>query len=129
MFIKALLIFLGGGIGAVLRYLVNILSTNIVNSYFLVEFPLGTLISNLLGSFAIGFIAGLFSPEIMDSEFLQLFLVVGILGGFTTFSSFSIEILNLLQSGNILLALGYISVSVFVAVVLTFTGFKLATII
>ncbi len=92
----ALLVFLGGGIGALLRYGLALAAPG----------PLTTLAINAVGSFAIGLL--LAAP----SGPLRLFLVVGLLGGFTTFSAFSLEALQLWQRGQSALALAYVLGSV-----------------
>lgn len=93
MFLDVLLIALGGGLGAVLRYLVTLL----VYGKHTPAFPYGTLVVNLLGCLGIGLLAGYFHkhPEPM---YLKFFAITGILGGFTTFSTFSLETFNLLAA-------------------------------
>ena len=86
------LIFLAGGLGSLLRYLIGI----VLPSYF---FPWTTLVINVLGSFVIGVFCGLGS-RMQWSENLQLALIVGLCGGFTTFSTFSKEALSLATTGR-----------------------------
>ena len=83
---------IGGAFGSVLRYLTFRLVP-------MTGFPLGTLIVNATGSFLIGFVFVYLQSRMIDDS-LRLFLVIGILGGFTTFSAFSLETLNLLQNGS-----------------------------
>jgi fluoride exporter len=97
--IKLGLILLGGGIGAVLRYLLSTLMYQFAGP----AFPVGTLAVNLLGSFAIGFLSGVAERAIMPPD-LRNFLQIGILGGFTTFSSFGLETIQLLRDGEMGLA-------------------------
>ncbi len=108
MEIRMLYVFAGGGLGAVCRYL----TTNGIGTKLGQAFPFGTLFVNTMGSFLIAIVLGLLLPMIesvdISSEPIRLLLVVGFLGGFTTFSSFSMETLNLLQNGNILLAVANI---------------------
>ncbi len=88
---------------------------------------MGTLAVNLIGSAVIGFLAGWFlSAPAPVSQNLRLFLIVGILGGFTTFSSFSLENLNLIREGHIRTALVYILTSNVLGIGLAFGGFLLA---
>jgi CrcB protein len=104
--IKVLFVGLGGFVGSVLRYLCGLLlfkySTN---------FPLHTLIINFVGSFAIGFIMD-FSTKISPiNANILLLLTVGVCGGFTTFSTFSLETIHLFEKGKIVLGIGYIFAS------------------
>ena len=89
---------LGGALGAIARYLLGGLAQRLLGS----EFPWGTMAANISGCFLIGLIAGLL-PE-GESTSSRLFLVVGILGGFTTFSAFGFETLNLLKDDSLGLA-------------------------
>ena len=88
----ALLVFVGGGLGALLRYLAGLLTTG----------PLTTLAINVLGSFAIGLLVA------VPAGPMRLFLAVGLLGGFTTFSAFSLDALQLWQRGQPGLAVAYV---------------------
>ncbi|MBO4401601.1 MAG: fluoride efflux transporter CrcB [Selenomonadaceae bacterium] len=103
---KFLLVFAGGGLGAMARYFVT---TTLAGK--LGNFPLGTLTANLLGSFLMGLVVGLIAGR-ASMEPLRLLLAVGFLGGFTTFSSFSAETLALLQGGQIFSAAANVLVSV-----------------
>ena len=98
-----LLVGLGGAIGAVLRYLINLIP--IKTSY-----PVLTLVTNLLGAILIGFVAGLLSDgKITKNQ--ALFLKTGLCGGFTTFSTFSLESVQLLENGKIFDACSYMGLS------------------
>ena len=115
-----LLVALGGGIGSVLRYGASL----VINTKY---FPWSTLVVNIIGSFLIGLILAL---SIKEESFLyhwKLFLATGVCGGFTTFSAFSLENMELLQSGKYLLAITYIIVSVVLGIASAFLGFKLLT--
>lgn len=101
---KILLVFLGGGLGAVSRFLVT---TALAGK--LGNFPLGTLTANLFGSLLMGLVLGILAGR-FDS--IRLFVAVGFLGGFTTFSSFSAETLTLIQNGQIFAAAANVIVSV-----------------
>ncbi len=91
---KLIMLLSGGAIGTVLRYLVSGYSHRI----FETTFPLGTLVVNLVGSFLIGLTWGLTESQNFSPN-LKAFIFIGIFGGFTTFSSFSLETLELIRSG------------------------------
>lgn len=120
-----ILVFMGGGLGATLRYLINNFATDQISINSEHNFPFGTFIANILGSLIIGFVVGLFENEIFTNEQLRLFIIVGLLGGFTTFSSFSLEIVNMAQSGSYMLAVGYILSSILIAIIFTLLGMKI----
>ena len=104
-----LFVALGGALGAVARYGVGALTLNIgLGSVF----PWATLGINIAGSFAIGLIWSLFADAIWFQTWGRALIVVGLLGGFTTFSAFSLETLTLLQN-NKWLAIGYVFSSIF----------------
>ena len=94
--LNALIVAAGGALGALCRYITVFLTQIFMGS----QFPFGTLIVNSFGSLCIGFIMTLFVDRMMGTEVLRLFLVVGFLGGFTTFSSFTWETLSLYQNGQ-----------------------------
>ncbi len=102
-----LFIALGGASGAVLRYLVSIW----VSSVWEGRLPLGTLMINLLGSFAIGIVFVLIEKQHIHADWKGV-LMVGLLGAFTTFSTFSLETVSLIEAGDYLHAVGYMFVSV-----------------
>jgi CrcB protein len=115
---------LGSIVGAVARFLVSVLSV----SQFGDGFPWGTLFVNVTGSFAIGFYAALTGPDgrLLVSARQRLFVMVGICGGYTTFSSFSLETLRLAQSGNIRTAFVYLLVSAITWIASVWIGYALA---
>jgi fluoride exporter len=115
---QILLVGIGGFIGSIARYLVARLNT--YNHYL--SIPIGTLTVNIIGSFIIGFIAGIPLKNEMIAADLKLFLMVGICGGFTTFSSFSNENLNLMQNGQLLSSFAYIALSVILGLGAVFAG-------
>lgn len=88
-------------------------------------FPWGTITVNILGSFAIGFLTELVARKFNASMEMRLLLVVGILGGFTTFSSFSLDTVALLEKGHTVPAIIYVLASVSVSLLATFAGFAL----
>jgi CrcB protein len=112
---KILLIALGGALGSVLRYLTSLF----VSHYFSGKFPLATFIINFLGCFLIGVFL---NYSIRVDEKLKYLLVIGFCGGFTTFSTFAIENLQLLQSGNYFLALLYMMLSVVLGIIAVWLG-------
>lgn len=107
----------GGALGSIGRYWM----AGAVDSRFNGDFPWGTLSVNILGSFAIGILAGM---ELLSSQ-ARLFLMVGICGGFTTFSAFSLQTLNLLRDGLILRAGGNVLLSVVLCLIATWLGLLL----
>lgn len=127
MFSDLFLIFLGGGIGSVFRYLITILGEKSMYYFFDKPHPLGTFVVNIVGSFAIGLLYGYFQEKISVSESLKLFLLVGFLGGFTTFSSFSLDTFKLVQSGETMIAIFYIVASIVLALGFTYFGIKLTS--
>ena len=114
------LIFLGGGIGAALRHGVNVLSAQ----WFGVTFPWGTLIVNVTGSFLIGVLAAYFAfrGEAVWSQPLRLFLTTGFLGGYTTFSAFSLDFTLLFERGEIGQGVAYVLASVGLSLAAVFLG-------
>ena len=113
-----LLIGLGGGIGSMWRYTVSLLLVN-------KSFPVATLLINISGSFIIGLVAAYALKNEWFAANWKLFLATGICGGFTTFSAFSLENLQLLQQGKYLWALFYIATSIVLGLIATFFGYKL----
>ncbi|MBV9078174.1 MAG: fluoride efflux transporter CrcB [Methylobacteriaceae bacterium] len=104
----AVLVFLGAGIGGVLRHAVNILGPRLFGP----GFPWSTFVVNVAGSLAMGLLAGWFAARAPGGAALRLFLTTGILGGFTTFSAFSLDAVLLLQRGEAAAGAAYILGSV-----------------
>ena len=96
-------IFAGGGLGALLRY--GIISN--ISKILPSTFPYGTLTVNILGALLIGIVYSLLSQKISISENLKLFITVGFLGGFTTFSTFNLDFFQLIESSKIAAAMIY----------------------
>ncbi len=116
------LIFVGGGIGAALRHGVNVLSA----SLFGAAFPWGTFFVNVVGSLLIGIFAGYFAfRSEAASQGLRLFLTTGILGGFTTFSAFSLDFAMLAERGELAQAAIYVAGSVALSLAAVFLGLYL----
>jgi CrcB protein len=116
-----LLIGLGGGIGSILRYLTSV----VIQKYYATVFPLATWVVNILGCLLIGIIMGLLEKNQVTDSSMKWFLVTGFCGGFTTFSAFGYENIRLLQNGNILLVLVYISASIILGLGSVWLGFLL----
>jgi fluoride exporter len=120
MFKNFLLVGLGGAIGSMLRYAISLLVT-------VKQFPYGTFIVNIAGSFIIGAVLALSLKNELFSNNWKLFLATGICGGFTTFSAFAAENMALLQSGKYGIALMYILASLLLGIAAVVLGFKLIT--
>ncbi len=116
-----LAIALGGALGSVLRFAAVSYLTPLLNY----RFPIGTFIVNLLGSFLIGIAYVLLVEKARLPVEYRLFFITGVLGGFTTFSAFSLEILQLWQEGHWLNALIYASSSVVLGLLCAFVGMAL----
>ena len=120
--IKSILIVgCGSFIGGALRFLVSTLMKNESAS----SFPIGTLLVNILGCFLIGVIYGLFVRYSTTSHMLCLLLTTGFCGGFTTFSTFANESLQMLQAGNVGGFIGYVAASVLLGILLVLFGYNL----
>ena len=117
-----LLVMVGGGIGAGIRHLTNIGAMRLVGA----NFPWGTMAINIVGSFAMGLFIALLGRRFGGSNELRLFVATGILGGFTTFSAFSLDFATLWERGATLPAFGYALFSVAGAIVALFVGLWLA---
>lgn len=102
---------IGGCIGAILRYIVTMQSAKMMNS----NFPMGTLIVNVVGGFLIGMIAELSISTDLISPNLKLFLTTGIMGGLTTFSTFSLETITLMSDGRYLFGILNVCLNVFLS--------------
>ncbi len=120
------IVFLGSGIGGSLRYMISILLKQMKhteNSEHLATFTV-----NIVGSFVIGFLYTYFTKQSVDQK-LSLFFLTGVLGGFTTFSSFSLDSLKLIQAGEISSSLLYMVSSVLIGLIAVTLGFKLGQIL
>jgi CrcB protein len=116
---QLLLIGTGGFIGSVARFLVSRLNTRID----WLSIPIGTLTVNVLGSLLIGFLIGISEKSPILTVEWRMFLMVGLCGGFTTFSSFSGENLVLMKNGQILPLLLYTGLSIFLGFVAVYLGY------
>jgi fluoride exporter len=128
MNIAYLWVAIGGALGSVGRFWIS----GLVAARFGETFPFGTLAINVTGSFVIGIIAALAIPEgRMDSQsraFATQFLMIGICGGYTTFSSFSLQTLNLLRDREWLYAGGNVILSVILCIIAVWLGYLLGSI-
>jgi fluoride exporter len=113
-----LIVFIGAGIGGALRHGVNVAATRL----FGLGFPYGTLIVNVTGSFAMGLLAGFFAYRAGIPQHVRLFLTTGILGGFTTFSTFSLDAALLIERHSYGAAAGYLVGSVAAGLAALFFG-------
>jgi len=114
-----LMVGLGGFLGSSSRYLIQ----KYLSVSFSTAFPISTLLINLVGCFLIGILFGISNKyDVMSAE-VRLFLTTGFCGGFTTFSTFSNESLQLLKDGNFTYFFTYIILSVVVGIFLTFLGY------
>lgn len=118
----------GGAIGAVLRYQLGRFMTQWLGANAVTAFPFATLAANTIGSLLMGVLAGMLvknGAEASSSEGLRLFVGVGLLGGFTTFSAFSLEMVLLIERGQLLFASLYVLLSVALGIVGLFVGLNL----
>jgi CrcB protein len=116
--LACLLIFIGGGLGSILRHAVNQASAIVAGP----DYPYGTFFVNTVGSLAMGLLAGWFAFRAEGGQLLRLFTATGVLGGFTTFSAFSLDAALLWQRGQTVEAAIYIVTSVSVAILGVFAG-------
>jgi CrcB protein len=109
---------IGGALGSILRFLTMKLTTQWVG----VGFPYGTLVVNILGSLAMGLLIGWSAHKAQLSQELRTFIAVGVLGGFTTFSTFSLDVVTLFERGGQWHALLYVCASVTLSVLALMLG-------
>jgi CrcB protein len=114
-------VFIGGGLGSVLRFLITFLFARL----FPAEFPYGTLTANYLGCFTIGILMAVFTHKI-DSPELKLFFVTGMMGGLTTFSTFSYESVMLFRNEEHLKSIINLSASLFGCLFLTLVAYRMS---
>jgi CrcB protein len=115
-------VFLGSGVGGMARYGVGIL----VARWTATAFPWGTLIVNVAGAALMGFIMGAFAAREIDNPALRLFLTTGILGGFTTWSTFSLDAVTLWERGEATTAIGYVVASLVLSLVVLAAALSLS---
>jgi CrcB protein len=119
------IVFLGGGLGAALRHGVNIVAARSLGT----AFPYGTLLINIVGSLAMGLIAEFFALKSGLPQHWRLFLTTGVLGGFTTFSAFSLEAALLYERGQLTGAAIYVVASVVLAIGALFAGMAIVRVL
>ncbi|MEO6818948.1 MAG: fluoride efflux transporter CrcB [Ginsengibacter sp.] len=115
-----LMIGIGSFIGGVCRYLISIF----IQNKFLSTFPYGTFAVNVIGCFLIGLVYALSEKGNVSMEW-RLFFATGVLGGFTTFSSFSNDTIGMMRDGQYLPAFTYVACSVIIGLVATFIGISI----
>jgi CrcB protein len=113
-----LLVGIGGGLGSVLRYL----TAYIVGKFYDNPFPLATFSVNILGCLLFGMLIGIFGKQLSPNDDLKYLFITGFCGGYTTFSTFSAENIQLIQSGNYLIPALYITSSVLFGILAVFLG-------
>lgn len=111
-----LLIFLGGGLGSISRFGIGAF----VQSNFKSVFPIATLTSNIISCVILAVSITLFSEKLISHPGLRMFVLIGFCGGFSTFSTFSYETVELIRSGNLLIAIANILISVAVCIALIY---------
>lgn len=113
---------IGGGIGAVLRYQLGRGVTHWLGVQAVTAFPWATLAVNVIGSLAMGLLAGFLARDGQANEQYRLLLGVGLLGGFTTFSAFSLELMLLIERGQAMQALAYALISTLAGLAALYIG-------
>jgi fluoride exporter len=120
--VYTLLVALGGGLGAALRHLTNLAAFRLLGP----NFPFGTLAVNVIGSFLMGVLVEVVARRFGASAELRLFLATGVLGGYTTFSAFSLDTIVLWERGAPGLAVAYVGLSVLLSLAAIIGGLWLA---
>ena len=120
---QVLTVGLGGFVGVSARFMLGGLVHRLVA---VGTFPLGTQVVNILGCLLVGFLGGLIEVQDVMGPAQRRFLMVGVLGGFTTFSAFAFETLNLVQSGDVARAMAYAGLQVILGLMVAWAGYQLA---
>ncbi len=113
------IVFLGGGVGSILRYLLGLMLSGISE-----KFPYATLVVNILACVILGYLIGITSKGVLSTE-MKLFLMVGLCGGFSTFSTFSAESYQLFNSASSLTAIIYMAASFSICLFAIYLGLQL----
>jgi CrcB protein len=116
-----LIVFLGGGSGSVFRYMTSVMT----HKYFTGVFPLATFLVNIIGCLIIGLVTGLYLKSSMSNPDVRLLLVAGFCGGFTTFSTFAQENINLVQTDQLPTAIFYTVISVIAGLAFVWLGLSI----
>lgn len=124
--LKLFLIGLGGFFGSILRYITSGFISRILGKPY---FPYGTLFVNILGCFFIGFLSGLSENKQLFNPEIRTFIFVGLLGGFTTFSTFGFEVFNFARDGQILSSLSNIVIHIFFGIGGVWFGYSMSRLI
>ena len=106
--INFLLVFLGGGLGSIARFGVS----EIIRSNFKSVFPIATLCSNILSCLILAIAIGFFNEKMLANPTLRMLILAGFCGGFSTFSTFSFETMELIRSGNMMVAIANVLISI-----------------
>ena len=121
-YVSYAVVFLGAGLGGALRHGVNLIAARAMRP----DLPVATLAVNVIGSFAAGVIAAYLLPRGDNGATLRLFALTGLLGGFTTFSAYSLELTRLIERGAMSTAFAYAAGSVVLSLAAVFAGLALA---
>ena len=114
------MVAMGGAVGASLRFF-----TTSLFKYVYPSLPLGTFIANILGSFLIGYLMGYLENKFLSENFIRYFLIIGVLGSYTTFSTFSYEIVDLFNNKKFMISFFYVLFSVGSCFLAAFFGYNI----